>query len=108
MSVADTILEQLGGNRFVVMTGSSHFVSDKNTLRMHLAKNKSRANRLDITLDWDDTYKMVFYKYTAPRFNKKTYQFTNDRTEIIKVYSGVYFDMLQELFTEVTGMYTHL
>ena len=48
MSVADTILQQLGGHKFVVMTGSSHFVSDKNTLRMKLAKNKSKANKLDI------------------------------------------------------------
>ena len=43
MSVAATILQQLGGHKFVVMTGSSHFVSDKNTLRMKLAKNKSKA-----------------------------------------------------------------
>ena len=59
MSVADTILQQLGGHKFVVMTGSSHFVSDKNTLRMKLAKNKSKANKLDITLDAYDTYKCV-------------------------------------------------
>ena len=56
MSVADTILQQLGGHKFVVMTGSSHFVSDKNTLRMKLAKNKSKANKLDITLLYALTY----------------------------------------------------
>ena len=28
MSIASTILEQLGGNKFIAMTGASHFVSD--------------------------------------------------------------------------------
>ena len=46
MKVADIILEQLGGNKFVVMTGASHFVSDGNTLRMQLPRNISKANRL--------------------------------------------------------------
>lgn len=44
MRVADIILNQLGGNKFVVMTGSKNFVSDGNTLRMNLAKNCSKAN----------------------------------------------------------------
>ena len=108
MSVADTILEQLGGHKFVVMTGSSHFVSDKNTLRMKLAKNKSKANKLDITLNWDDTYTMRFYKYTAPRLNKKTFEYVDEKVVEVELFEGVYADMLQELFTQVTGMYTRL
>ena len=111
MSVADTILQQLGGQRFIAMTGSNHFVSDKNTLRMHLAKNMSKANRLDITLEFDDTYTMRFYKYTPSRLvtNHKTQtcKFSEEKVAEIAKFTGVYFDSLQEIFTQVTGMYTH-
>lgn len=108
MRVADTILEQLGGNKFVVMTGAKNFISDGNTLRMTLPKNMSKANRLYITLEADDTYTMHFFKFTAGRLNKKTFEFTEDKTTEVRTIEGVYFDMLQSLFTEVTGMYTHL
>lgn len=57
MSVAETILQQLGGHRFTVMTGSKNYIADGNSLRMTLAKNHSKANRLTITLDEvTDTY----------------------------------------------------
>ena len=34
MKVANTILEQLGGQKFLAMTGANHLVADGNTLRM--------------------------------------------------------------------------
>ena len=102
------ILEQLGGHKFVVMTGSSHFVSDKNTLRMKLAKNKSKANKLDITLMPDDTYTMRFYKYSAPRKKPNSMEYTSGKVEEVAMFEGVYNDMLQDIFTQVTGMYTYL
>lgn len=108
MSIPEIILNQLGGNKFVVMTGSKNFVADGNTLRMTLAKNGSKANRLYITLEADDTYTMHFFKYTAPRFNSKTYSFTDEKVTEVKTIKGVYCDQLQELFTEVTKLYTRL
>lgn len=108
MSVANTILEQLGGNRFIAMTGAKNFLADGNTLRMTLPKNRSKANRLYITLDAMDTYTMYFFKFTAGRLNKKTFAWTPDKQEDIEKISGVYADMLQDIFTSVTGMYTHL
>ena len=108
MKVADIILEQLGGNKFVVMTGASHFISDGNTLKMQLPRNLSKANRLDITLDVDDTYTMRFFKYTPMKLNTKTFEFSKEKIKEIKTVEGVYCDMLQETFTEVTGMYTRL
>lgn len=108
MEVAKTILQQLGGNRFAVMTGSKNFLSDGNTLRMSLAKNISKANRLEITLEADDTYTMRFYKYTAGRLDKKTFSWTEDKTIEVHKEKGVYCDMLQPVFTQVTGLYTHL
>ena len=110
MRTADIILEQLGGNRFIVMTGSNHFLSDGNTLRMHLAKNGSKANRLEITRNGKDLYDMRFYRYTAPRYSTRGGEFRTYPEKIteVKTYNDVYCDQLQELFTEVTKLYTHL
>ena len=108
MTIANTILEQLGGQKFIAMTGANHFVADGNTLRMALPKNASKANRLYITLDATDTYTMHFFKYTAGRLNMKTFAWTEDKTVEVKTISGVFWDSLQAIFTEVTGMYTHL
>ena len=108
MKVAETILQQLGGNRFVSMTGAKNFVSDGNTLRMSLPRNASKANRLYITLDASDTYTMRFFHYSPARLNRKTYTWSDDKIKEIKTLRGVYCDQLQNIFTSVTGMYTHL
>lgn len=108
MKVADIILEQLGGNKFLAMTGAKNLLADGNTLRMTLPKNRSKANRLYITLDPDDTYTMRFFRFTAGRLNMKTFAWIEDKTMEVKETSGVYADMLQDIFTSVTGMATHL
>lgn len=112
MSIPEIILEQLGGHKFIVMTGSKNFVADGKTLRMTLAKNASRANRLYITLGSDDLYTMHFFKYTAGgwRINHKAGTVTEKKEKIeeVKTFHGVYCDQLQELFTEVTKLYTRL
>lgn len=108
--IAETILDQLGGGRFIVMTGSKNFIADGNTLRMTLARNASKANRLDITLNGKDLYDMRFYRYTAPRYSTRGGQFRTYPEKIteVKTYNDIFFDQLQELFTSVTGLYTKL
>ncbi len=109
MSVAEMILQQLGGHRFVVMTGAKQLIEDGDSLRMTIGKNSSKANRLTVTLDRvTDTYKMRFYRYTAGRLNKKTYAWTPDKVAEVAEFDNVYCDQLQDLFTQVTGMYTSL
>lgn len=109
MSVAETILQQLGGHRFTVMTGSKNYLADGNSLRMTLAKNHSKANRLTITLDEvTDTYRMRFYRYTPGRLNKNTFEWVPDKVVEVAEFENVYCDMLQELFTQVTWMHTSL
>ena len=49
--IAQTILMQLGGRRFVAFTGSKQLTDMGNGLRMNLARNKTSANRLDIIYD---------------------------------------------------------
>lgn len=101
--IAQTILQQIGGSRFSTMTGSKNFIDLGNGLRMSLARNKTSANRLEIILDREtDTYTMKFYRQT---FSKKTFEvFKKD----IALHEGVYCDMLEEMFTSTTGLYTRL
>lgn len=109
-SVPEIILDQLGGNHFLVMMGCHHLLGDKKSLQMKIPRNASRANYLKITLEPDDTYRMEFRRYRDECFsirNGKCYQ-TKAINEIVQTYDGVYFDQLQALFTHVTGMYTSL
>jgi len=96
LTVANEILNQLGGGRFKAMTGVKHVYGDENSLGMHLTKNKIKAKYLKITLDDSDTYTMEFS-------TMKGYDFV-----VLQKYEMVYADMLQDLFTEATGLYTHL
>jgi len=96
MQVAKTILEQLGGNRFLIMTGSKNLIAKSNGLSMRLSRNKSGANYLNIELTPMDTYKMTFS--SIRNFNITTKKELND----------IYFDQLQEIFTDITGLYTRL
>ena len=106
MKVAEIILQQLGGRRFVAMTGSKNFFTNGNDLCMSLSKNSSKANRLQITLDPDDTYTMRFFRYTAPRLNKKTFEYSDEKITEINRFENVYCDQLQDLFTLETGLLT--
>lgn len=112
--ISTTILQQLGGHHFLVMTGSKNLVygtndNNQDFLRMTLHKNASKANRLTIYYDAGmDEYIMVFEKITAPRWCPKQYKYSDYKQETIKTYNGVYFDQLQEFFTETTGLLTRL
>lgn len=109
MGVAQTILKQLGGNKFITMTGAKNLVADGNTLKMTLPRNRSKANTLWITYNrGKDSYKMEFLKFSDLRVNARTGKVTDEKFETIKKYGDVYFDQLQELFTSVTGMHTRL
>ena len=97
MTVAKTILEQLGGNKFRVMTGAKAFLGFSNGLQMKIGRNSSNSNYLKITLNSMDTYDMEFAKLT--RMGEK---------KSVTEYNNIYNDMLQEQFTAHTGMYTSL
>ena len=95
-TVAMNILQQLGGNRFIVFTGSSNFVALKNGLICKLARNSSHANYMKVELTPMDVYKVSFL-YSSVRGIK-----------VKKVYDDVYCDDLQNVFEQTTGLYTHL
>jgi hypothetical protein len=100
MNIAQTILQQLGGSRFVKMTGAKDLLGDENSLLFRLPERFARdgINKVRITLDLSDTYTITFLKCN---FRKHEFQIVAER-------SGIYFDMLQPVFTEVTGLDTSL
>lgn len=106
--IANEILRQLGGNKFIVTTGAKNFVSDGNKLRMSLPRNFSKSNRLEISLNGLDLYDMRFYRQTGGTFDSKKYEFRPIKFVEDKTYNNICCDQLQEIFTEHTGMYTHL
>ena len=97
LTVAKTILEQLGGNKFRMMTGAKNLAGDENSLSMRIGRNSSNSNYLKITLNSLDTYDMKFCKLTRKYEDKS-----------VTEYSDVYNDMLTDVFTSHTGMYTSL
>ena len=97
MSVAKTILEQLGGNKFRMMTGAKNFMGFTEGLVMKIGRNSSNSNYLKITLNSMDTYDMEFAKLT--RMGEK---------KSVTEYNNIYCDMLTDQFTAHTGMYTSL
>ena len=97
MSVATTILNQLGGNKFRVMTGAKNFMDHGNALSMRIGRNSSNSNYLKITLNDSDLYDVRFSKVTKVGEEKS-----------VREFNDVYNDMLVEIFESHTGMYTSL
>lgn len=93
MEVAKTILQQLGGKQFQMMTGAKNFVADENSLKFKIGSNAKRVGYVRIQLDPDDTY---------------TVQFMSSSGKLIKELDMIYADQLQSVFTDYTGMYTRL
>lgn len=60
--IANTILQQLGGHGFTVMTGSRNYINLGNGLQMSLARNKTSANRLGYSQQTDEEYKQSVEK----------------------------------------------
>jgi hypothetical protein len=96
MQVAKTILEQLGGNQFVVMTGSKNFVGSETGLSFKVGRNSKGVTHVRINLNAMDTYDVEFLKVRKLNPQVAAYR------------EGIYFDQLQALFTAETGLYTHL
>jgi hypothetical protein len=97
MKVAETILKQLGGNKFRMMTGAKNFVDCGNALSMKIGRNSSSSNYLKITLNSMDTYDMKFSR-VSPKGGERS----------VTEYNNIYNDLLTDQFTAHTGMYTKL
>lgn len=120
-------MNQLGGHQFTVMVGAKNLVALEDGLRFQIGRNASKANCVKVLLRGDDTYTMQFWykgreinpyilmvKYYEQGMNdeqiKSKIAAAEKRAEpkMLKEYTGLFFDQLQEFFTEYTGMYTRL
>lgn len=100
LDVANTIVEQLGGRKFIAMTGARHFVGSETGVSFKLPGGggfcKNGINTVQITLTPDDTYTMTFQRRAHV---KGVLVWKN-----VAQHHGVYFDMLQSMFTSETGL----
>lgn len=96
MTVARTILDQLGGSMFITMTGAKNLVDHGSALSFKLGRGaKNKATHCKITLDPTDTYTVEFMRYNGRSFEMKS--MSSD--------SQIYCDTLRQAFTERTGFY---
>jgi|TARA_R110002096_G_scaffold353324_1_gene546585 hypothetical protein len=92
--VATTILNQLGGRKFLAFTGSKNLIAGENFLTMKLARNSSGANYLKISLNAMDTYEIEFISIRSGAMKTK------------HEFNGIYNDQLVNIFETTTGLYT--
>ena len=102
--VPQIILAQLGGQRFLAMTGAYSLTGSADALSMRLPvkSTKNGCGGVRITLDSDDTYTLVAIKLAG--------SFAKGNVRAVECFkeSGIYCDQLAEMFTEATGLYTSL
>jgi hypothetical protein len=99
--ISNTILQQLGGNKFVAMTGARKLVTLERGLRFRLPDQFAIGgiNQVVVLLDPTDDYTVRF-----ERANVRA----RVPNKVVAEYSGVHADNLQSLFTKATGLDTHL
>jgi hypothetical protein len=95
--VARTILEQLGGGRFLVMTGARHLIAYPDALVFALPRFPGvKVAKVKITLDPSDTYNIDLYRKTGTEY------------PLIGQHWGVYAEDLARTFTDLTGLETNM
>ena len=87
--VAMEILRQIGGKRFIMMTGANQFLSGKNWMAFKLPRAKDGNRRVKITLNSMDTYDIKFMSLGGK---------TN------KSIKGIYNDQLKDIISRYTGL----
>jgi len=110
------IVEQIGGNKFLVMTGSKFQYYGYDDLgyvylMIKLTKNQSKAQYLKIQLNGLDLYDLTFSRIKrtlTPLAKELGVKIYDEEVITVKEYTDVCADMLQDIFTSVTGMYTRL
>jgi hypothetical protein len=93
-SVAQTILEQLGGCQFVLMTGAKGLTGSADSLTFRLPSNFAidGINAVRVRLTADDDYTVTFWHGRGTNFRIHTTR------------QGIYADDLRRTFTNTTGL----
>ena len=64
-TIAQTTLQQLGGNKFLAMIGGRAMWNGRALMVNFKARSTNRANALSVTLDDNDTYTVKFMRIMA-------------------------------------------
>lgn len=94
--LAVEILRQLGGNKFLAMTGAKNLGYSDDSLSFKLPRAKNTIQYVKITLNAMDLYDVVFI---------------NGRKNVIKIVSefkNIYCEDLKSLVERETGLYLSL
>ena len=94
LDVANTILQQLGGRRFILMTGAKTMIATNKGLKFILTIGK--VNGVAIDLEPSDTYTMRFYRVRG------------QTVTLLGEHSDVYAEDLRGIFERETGLATSL
>ena len=89
---AAIILKQIGGNRFIAMTGAKGFTFSDKYMSFKIGRNSKGINFVRIGHNAMDTYDMEFGFVSVKGIKVK------------KKVKGVYADMLGTMFKKHTGM----
>ncbi len=98
MTVSKAILEQLGGARFIAMTGAKSFVGndDRLVFRVPATMVRGRGTHVEIILNAADLYDIRLMK------------FRDFEPKIIDARENIFAADLQKIFTEMTGLDTNM
>jgi hypothetical protein len=96
-SQAQTLLNQLGGNKFKAMVGAKDFGIGSDGLHFKIGRNAKSISH--VVIDYNrgkDLYDMKFLRVRAGKI------------KVVKKIEDVYFDMLGDIFKRHTGMNVRL
>lgn len=100
MTIATTILDQLGGGRFAAMTGAKCFAAIESGVRFKLPSKpgyiKNGINMVTVRLTPSDTYTVEYGKLRGMKYT------------VVATSENVYCDTLQADFLDTTGLFTSL
>lgn len=95
MTIATTIRNQIG-HRALYMLGAKHIAGTANSLSFKIAKNNSKANYINITLNSMDYYDIEFIRiFKANR-------------EVMKKFDNVDSENMHEIIRDTTGLDLHI
>lgn len=93
---AQEILNQLGGNKFIAMTGATCYHDNNGKTLIAKFKGSRVANIMSVTLNETDTYDVRICKFKGLEIKE------------VKTVNGAYCEMLKPIFEQTTLLRTSL
>ena len=93
IEIANTIISQLGGHKFFVMTGAKSPIALDSGLQVNLPRNKTGGNKLRVTLTAEDLYDVEFFSVRGAKVASKASA------------DGLSVEQMRAFFESETGFY---